>query len=82
LHLTQESILFLGKDSNQSLAHPLKKKGIGVLMKSLLFVLVNSHNLVFSGLLILAKLKQTDKQKITTIKGTIFSIFYIKKQTK
>jgi hypothetical protein len=27
LHLTQESILFLGKDSNQFLALPLKEKG-------------------------------------------------------
>jgi hypothetical protein len=30
---------------------------IGVQMKSLLFVLVKSHNLVFSGLLIVARLK-------------------------
>src|SRR4051812_14732710 len=27
LHLVQESILFLGKDSNHSLAFPLKEKG-------------------------------------------------------
>jgi hypothetical protein len=27
LHLAHESILFLGKDSNQSLAFPLKEKG-------------------------------------------------------
>jgi hypothetical protein len=35
---------------------------IGVQMKSLLFVLVKSHNLVFSGVPILARLK-ADKKK-------------------
>ena len=124
LHLVQESMLFLGKDNNQSLALPLKEKGknlsltkspytslyfcisqsstklfkraaassvltpencsfitkvnragliskkstleadgaIGVQIKSLLLVLVKSHNLVFSGLLILASLKQATGQ--------------------
>src|SRR5215212_11652686 len=116
LHLVHESILFLGKDNNQSLALPLKEEGnnfsfiispsislyfcisqsstkllrwaaasseltpencslitkfskaglisknfavvaggaIGVHKKSLLFVVVKSHNLVFSGAFILA----------------------------
>jgi hypothetical protein len=54
-------------------AHIRAGGAIGVQMKSLLFVLVKSHNLVFSGLLILAKLKQTSKK--STIKGTNFFYF-------
>jgi hypothetical protein len=34
---------------------------IGVQVKSLLFVLVKTHNLVFSGVFILARLKQINK---------------------
>src|SRR5215213_7732065 len=121
LHLVHESILFLGKDSNQSLALPLNEKGntfnliispstslyfcisqsstkllrwaaasseltpencslitrfskaglisknsavvaggaIGVHRKSLLFAFVKSHNLVFSGVFILATVNKT-----------------------
>ena len=124
MHLSQESILFLGKDYNQSLALPLKEKGnnfnfimapstslyfcisqsstkllrcaaassvltpenyslitrfskegliskkaasgaggaMGVQIKSLLLVLVKSHNLVFSGVAISAE-KQSNKNK-------------------
>src|SRR4051812_49207126 len=42
LHLIQESILFLGKDSNHSLAFPLKDKG-----KNLSLIIYPSTSLYF-----------------------------------
>jgi hypothetical protein len=48
---------------------------IGVQIKSLFFVLVKSHNLVFSGVPILAKLKQASK---SNYKGTNFFCIFDK----
>jgi hypothetical protein len=50
-------------------------------MKSLLFVLVKSHNLVFSGLLILARLRHTNKNNNYS-RNYFFCIFDKNKQTK